>query len=60
VGGLTRPAAKPKWDELNSQNEEVDPEKVEMVADPTEETTRTVSLGDDRSVQRRHKGVSGS
>jgi len=52
--------AEQRWDDLNSQNEEVDPEKVEMVVDPTEKTTRSVSLGDDRSVQRRHKGVSGS
>lgn len=41
---------------LSSQNEEVDPEKVEMIIDPAQET---FSLGDYRSVQRRHKGVFG-
>jgi len=40
----------------SSQNEEVDPEKVEMIIDPAQET---FSLGGDRNVQRRHKGVFG-
>ena len=41
---------------LSSQNEEVYPEKVEMIIDPAQES---FSIGDDRSVQRRHKGVFG-
>ena len=40
-----------------SQKEEMYPEKVEMVVDSTQETIETFSLGDDRGIQRRHKGV---
>lgn len=40
-----------------SQNKDMYPEKVEMVVDPTQETIEAVSLGDDRGIQRRHKGV---
>jgi len=43
-----------KWNGLSSQNEEVYPEKVEIVVDPAPETTETLSLWDDRGVQRRH------
>lgn len=39
---------------LSSQNEKVYPEKIEMVIDSAQES---FSLGGDRSVQRRHKGV---
>jgi len=39
---------------LNPQNEEVYAKKVEMLVDPAQETTETFSLGDYRSVQRRH------
>jgi hypothetical protein len=35
----------PKWNELSSQNEEVYPEKVEMMVDPAEETTKPFLLG---------------
>lgn len=43
---------------LGSQNEEVYPEKVEMMmVDPAQEAIQTFSLGDDRSVHRRHSGV---
>jgi hypothetical protein len=38
---------------LSSQNEEMDPEKVEVMIDATQET---FSLGDDWGVQRRHRG----
>ena len=40
-----------------SQNEEMYPEKVEMVVDLTQEAIEALSLGYDRGVQRRHKGV---
>lgn len=53
-GESTRVAAEPKRDNFSLQNEEVYPEKVEMVVDPAEETTRTVSLGGPWGVKRRH------
>ena len=43
--------------ELSLQHKEMYPKKVEMVGDPAEEAAGTVSFGDSRSIQRRHKGV---
>lgn len=40
-----------------SQNEDMYPEKVEMVVDLTQEAVEAFSLGDDRGIQRRHRGV---
>jgi len=42
---------------LSSQNEEVYPEKVEMMIHPAQEAIQAFSLGDDRSVHRRHSSV---